>query len=67
MARIPAAAAEKILRKTGSRVSDNAKEALRDILEDSARSIGRQAAELAGHSGRKTIMDADVAFVLKGK
>ncbi len=58
---LPLAAMEKLLKKAGSlRVSEDAKEALRDILEAYAQEIGQKAAKFSVHSGRKTVKSADV-------
>ncbi len=58
---LPLAAMEKLLKKAGApRVSADAKEALREVLEEQAEKIGDKAARLAKHSGRKTVKKADV-------
>jgi len=63
---LPAAAMEKILKKAGAaRVSVDAKEALKDILEDIAQEIGEKAVKLANHSGRKTIKAKDVKLAAR--
>lgn len=63
---LPVAAMEKILKKAGAaRVSNDAKVALRDILEGLADEIGEKAVRLAKHSGRKTIKSADVKLAAK--
>lgn len=55
------AAMEKLLRNSGAaRVSQSAKEALRDVLEDMANEIGEKAVRFAKHSGRKTVKASDV-------
>ena len=52
---------EKLLKKVGAeRVSDNAKEALREVLEEYAEKIGEKAIKFARHSGRKTIKAEDI-------
>lgn len=63
---IPLAAAEKLLKKAGaSRVADQAKEQLREILEDIAQEIGKQALGLAQHAGRTTVKAEDVKLAAK--
>ncbi|MBS3167305.1 NFYB/HAP3 family transcription factor subunit [Candidatus Woesearchaeota archaeon] len=58
---LPAAAMEKILKKAGAlRVSDDAKEELRVILEEIASDISNQAIRAAKHAGRKTIKASDI-------
>lgn len=63
---LPVAAMEKILKKAGAaRVSNDAKVALRDVLESLADEIGEKAVRLAKHSGRKTIKSSDVKLAAK--
>lgn len=59
---LPLTSMENLLKKRSSagRVGDDAKEALRDVLEDVAERIGDRALKLAQHSGRKTIKAADI-------
>lgn len=58
---IPLAAMEKLLKKAGApRVSEDAKMALKDVLEDSALKLGEKAMRYAQHSGRKTVKSVDV-------
>ena len=58
---LPLAAMEKLLKKAGApRVSEDAKEALRDILEAYSHEIGQKATKFSVHSGRKTVKAADV-------
>jgi len=58
---LPLAAMEKLLKKAGaSRVSEDAKEALKDILEAHAIEIGKKAVKFSLHSGRKTVKAPDV-------
>ena len=52
---------EKLLKKAGAfRVSDSAKEALKEVLEAYAEMVGHKAVRLAKHSGRKTVKNIDV-------
>ncbi|MEA3430513.1 MAG: histone family protein [Nanoarchaeota archaeon] len=63
---LPLAAMEKLLKKSGAeRVSDKAKEALKNVLEDMAEDIASQAVKLALHAGRKTVKAGDVKLAAK--
>jgi len=63
---LPLAAMEKLLKKGGaSRVSDGAKQALKEVLEEIADDIGMRAVKLAQHSGRKTIKASDIKLAAK--
>lgn len=63
---IPLAAMEKILKQAGApRVSDKAKAALRDVLEENVEKIARDAIRFANHAGRKTIKAGDIKLALK--
>ena len=58
---IPAAAMEKLLKNAGAqRVSEEAKVALKNILEKEAEKIAKQAIITAKHAGRKTIKGSDI-------
>lgn len=60
------AAMEKIMRKAGAkRVSEGAKSALKELLEEKAESIALQAVKLAAHARRRTIKPADVKLASK--
>jgi histone H3/H4 len=67
MVKLPHSTFERILRESakGIRVSDGAAQTLIAYIEEIAKSIGRDAAELARHAGRKTITDADVKLAIK--
>jgi len=61
---------EKLLKKVGSsddniRVSDTAKVALREVLEEYAQKLGEKAFRFARHSGRKTIKAEDIKLAVK--
>lgn len=59
-------AMDKIMREVGAlRVSDNAKAALADVLEEKALEISAEAKKLAEHAGRKTITEKDVHLATK--
>jgi len=64
---LPLAAMEHLLKKKSSavRVSNSAKEALRDVLEEIGQEIGEKAVRFANHSGRKTIKDIDIKLAAK--
>jgi histone H3/H4 len=56
----------RIIKKSGAeRVSDEAADELRKILEDIAFQIARQAADLSNHAGRKTIKSEDIRLAAK--
>ena len=64
---LPLAAMEKILKQCGAeRVSDKAKVALKNVVEDLADEISVKAIQLANHAGRKTIKARDVKLASKG-
>jgi len=51
----------RVIKKSGAdRVSDDAADELRKVLEDVAEKIARQAVELSVHAGRKTVKSEDV-------
>ena len=64
---LPIAAMERILRKGSPdiRVSDEAKDALREILEEYGIEISRKAVTFSEHAGRKTIKADDVKLAVK--
>lgn len=63
---LPVAGMEKLLKKAGAaRVSQDAKEALRDVLEEYAMTLGAKAIKFAQHSGRKTVKSSDVKLASK--
>ena len=63
---IPLAAMEKIMKNCGAdRVSDKAKVALKNVVEDKAESIASQAVKLAMHAGRKTVKRGDILLAAK--
>ena len=60
------AAMERLLQQAGAeRVSEDAKEALRDVLEDYAKEIGKKAEEYAKHANRKTVRSEDIILARK--
>lgn len=63
---LPLAAMEKLLKKCGAaRVSEDAKEAMKEVLEDYGEQIGQKAVRVAQHSGRKTVKGPDIKLALK--
>ncbi len=63
---LPLAAMETILKNNGAqRVSQDAKEALREVLEDAAREISEKAAKIAKHTGRSTVKGEDIRIAVK--
>ncbi|AIC15241.1 histone family protein [Nitrososphaera viennensis] len=60
------AAMYRIMKKSGAeRVSDDAADELRKVLEEVAERIAKQAAELSMHAGRKTIKPEDIRLASK--
>ena len=63
---LPLAAMEKLLKKAGAeRISESAKIALKDMIEDIAEEIGSHAIKLAHHAGRKTVKARDIKLAAK--
>jgi histone H3/H4 len=56
----------RLIKKSGAeRVSDDAADELRKVLEEIATRIARQAVDLSVHAGRKTIMANDIRLAAK--
>ena len=56
----------RVLKKAGAeRVSDEASDTLRKILEEVANNISKSAIDLANHAGRKTIKSDDILLAYK--
>jgi len=63
---LPLAAMEKLLKQGGAeRVSDKAKAALKEAIEDIANEIAVKAIKLAVHAGRKTIKAEDIKLAVR--
>jgi histone H3/H4 len=56
----------RVIKKAGAeRVSDDASDTLRTILEEIANNISSNAIDLANHAGRKTIKSEDILLAYK--
>ena len=63
---IPLAAMEKLLKKCGAnRVSEDAKKAIKEVLEEYGEKVGEKAVRIAQHSGRKTVKGSDIKIAVK--
>ena len=63
---IPLAAMERLLKNAGAqRVSEEAKIALKQALEDYAQKIGEGATRYAAHAGRKTVKADDIKLATR--
>ncbi|MBS3174498.1 histone family protein [Candidatus Woesearchaeota archaeon] len=63
---LPLAAMEKLLKKCGApRVSEDAKEEMKEVLEQYGELIGQKAVKIALHSGRKTVKAGDIKLAEK--
>jgi histone H3/H4 len=63
---LPLAAMEKLMKVSGAdRVSEGAKAALKDSLEEIGGDIAERAVKLAMHSGRKTVKASDIKLAAK--
>jgi histone H3/H4 len=61
LAEIPVAPIERIAKKAGaSRISDDAKIRLRDVIEEHALDLAAKANALARHANRKTVKKEDI-------
>ncbi len=67
MAKIPLAPFENVLKesKKDIRVSDSATRAFVELINEIAKEIATDAAELAEHANRRTILDSDVKLAGK--
>ena len=63
---LPLAAMEKLLKHGGAeRVSDKAKVALKNAIEEIAEEIASKSIKLAHHAGRKTVKSEDIKLAVK--
>jgi len=61
MAEIPTAPVTRLMRNAGAeRVSEDASQALVEVLEEYGETVARKAVSLAKHAGRKTVKAEDV-------
>ena len=61
---LPVLPFEKIAKNAGvKRMSRDATEELRDLMEEYATKIAERAVKLSFHAGRRTVMESDVKFV----
>lgn len=65
---LPLAAMEKLLKVCGApRVSEDAKVAMKDILEEHGEQVGKRAVDMARHAGRKTVKAQDIKLAAKSQ
>ena len=63
---LPLAAMEKLLKQgNAERVSDKAKVALKNVIEEIAHEIAIKSIKLAVHAGRKTVKAEDIKLAVK--
>lgn len=63
---LPLAAMEKLLKQGGAeRVSEKAKVALKNVIEEMAHEIAVRSIKLAVHAGRKTVKAEDIKLAVK--
>lgn len=61
MPELPLAPIKRVIKNAGAeRVSDDAVEAMRDVLEREAEEIAGEAQKFADHAGRKTVKREDI-------
>lgn len=66
MAGIPVSPIDRLMRKAGAnRVSEEASKKMVEELEEYASDVARTAADVARHTGRKTVKAEDIKLALK--
>jgi len=66
MVEIPLTTVARVMKKAGARrVSQDAAQAMAELVEERALVIATEAVKLAEHAGRKTVRDVDIRLAAK--